>query len=349
MKTQYLIVGQGIAGTTLARTLMQRNQDVIVVDDGYRHSSSTKAVGTVNPITGRRFVKTWLCDTLLPFAKQYYQQAEEVLGQQFFFPRNIALIFSSPTMQNDWLLRPEAQETDYVEQLTDIELFKSELHDVVGGIEFGGGGRVNMPLFMECFREILRQEHRYREESFDYEVLEIDNDAVRYKDIVAQNIIFCEGAQAASQNPYFKYLPFNLAKGEILLIKIPNYKLCNKMVKHKQLFIIEMQQDLYWVGSAHIREFQDDQPTETERQSLELQLRQILQIPFEVVGHWAGVRPSVKDRRPFIGQHPNHRNVFIFNGFGAKGSYTTPFFAKHFVAHLLDGEPLMREADINRV
>lgn len=349
MKTQYLIVGQGIAGSTLARALMQRNQEVMVIDDGHKHSSSTKAAGTVNPITGRRYVKTWLCDTLLPFAKHYYQEAEKEFGQRFFYPRNIAFVFSSVTMQNDWLLRPETKESDYVEQPTDIELYKSELHDVVGGVEFGGGGRIDMPLFMDCVQKTLRQEQRYREESFDYEVLEIDKDVVRYKDIVAQNIIFCEGAQAASQNPYFRQLPFNLAKGEILLVKIPNYSLHNKLVKHKQLFIIQLQQDLYWVGSAYIRQFQDDQPTAAERQALEMQLQEILKIPFEVIGHWAGVRPTVKDRRPFIGQHPSHHNVFIFNGLGAKGSYAAPFFAEHFVAHLLEGLPLMREADIKRI
>jgi hypothetical protein len=40
---------------------------------------------------------------------------------------------------------------------------------------------------------------------------------INWQDISAKKIIFCEGYQAI-HNPWFNYLPFQLAKGEILTL-----------------------------------------------------------------------------------------------------------------------------------
>ena len=69
---------------------------------------------------------------------------------------------------------------------------------------------------------------------------------------------------------------------------------------------------------------------------------------FEVVAHHAAIRPTVKDRRPFIGQHPQFPVLGIFNGFGTKGASLVPFFAEQFVDNLLNGKPLEKEVDIRR-
>ena len=73
-----------------------------------------------------------------------------------------------------------------------------------------------------------------------------------------------------------------------------------------------------------------------------------MNVPFEVVDHKAAVRPTVKERRPFIGIHPNHKQIGIFNGLGAKGVLLAPFFASHFSEYLLGKTELMKEIDVKR-
>lgn len=347
MQTDYLLIGQGIAGTLLADFLLQRGQSVYVLDNAHAQSSSMVAAGTVNPITGRRYVKTWLADRLIPYAIRFYQALGEKLHIPIFLPRKIGMVFSSVQMQNDWLLRPQEINSGYVAESVDIAPYRAALRDVLDVVEFNQSGRIQMPLLLETYRARLQALGAYRQIFFDYNQLIIHKENIQYEDITAKAVIFCEGASAI-HNPLFNYLPFQPAKGEMLLLRIPDYPLAERMVKHHQLMLAHWKDDLYWLGSSYIRMFQDAHPTEKERAFLLEQAQKIIQLPFECVAHWAGIRPTVRDRRPFLGQHPQFANCFIFNGFGAKGSYTVPYFAEHFCDYLLEGKELMKEVDIRR-
>ena len=68
MEIDYLIVGQGISGTMLSWFLHKEGKSFAVIDDGNEHSASKTAAGIINPITGRRYVTTWMIDEVMPFA-----------------------------------------------------------------------------------------------------------------------------------------------------------------------------------------------------------------------------------------------------------------------------------------
>ena len=55
----FIIIGQGIAGSVLSWYLLERNLKFLVVNDPKKNSSSTAALGVYNPITGKKFVETW--------------------------------------------------------------------------------------------------------------------------------------------------------------------------------------------------------------------------------------------------------------------------------------------------
>lgn len=80
MEVDYLIVGQGIAGTMLSYYLLQQGSTVIVIDQYNPFSASQIASGVINPITGRRFVRTWMIETLMPFAAFTYKCLEKELN-----------------------------------------------------------------------------------------------------------------------------------------------------------------------------------------------------------------------------------------------------------------------------
>ena len=108
------------------------------------------------------------------------------------------------------------------------------------------------------------------------------------------------------------------------------------------------QKNLYYIGATHEWKFDDALPSEKGKNQLLESLSAVLNLPFKIVEHKAAIRPTVKDRRPFIGFHPKNSIVGIFNGMGTKGISLAPYFAKHFTENLLQQKPLLKEVDINR-
>jgi len=62
----YIIIGQGIAGTVLSHELLKAGKKVLVVDNGFTTSSSMMAAGMWNPILFRKLKKSWKAEELLP-------------------------------------------------------------------------------------------------------------------------------------------------------------------------------------------------------------------------------------------------------------------------------------------
>ena len=74
----------------------------------------------------------------------------------------------------------------------------------------------------------------------------------------------------------------------------------------------------------------------------------MLKVPFEITNQQAGIRPTVNDRRPLIGLHPEHPQLAVFNGMGTKGVMLAPFFADQFANFLESATPIDKEVDIAR-
>jgi glycine/D-amino acid oxidase-like deaminating enzyme len=92
----------------------------------------------------------------------------------------------------------------------------------------------------------------------------------------------------------------------------------------------------------------DDEITAEGRQFLEEKMKERLKKNYEVLDQQAGVRPATDDRRPFVGVHPEHSNVAIFNGLGTKGVTLAPFFAAELADFLESGKEINPEANISR-
>ncbi len=345
-KVDYLIVGQGIAGSLLSYFLMKRNKTFLVINKYDPNSSSNIAAGLFNPITGRRIVKTWKADLLLPFAETTYHELEEYLDALFYHKKNIFKVFTSVKEQNDWISKSEFPEfKNYVLPKTNYSLGNKNIRHVFGGFEITNSGCVDIALFLILYKERLIQNGLLTEEIFNYSDIKITDETISWKNIKANKILFCEGYKAIN-NPYFDQLPFVLTKGELLTIHAPDLAL-DKIVS-RGIFLLPLGNNNYKVGSTYTWNEVDEIPTEKGKKDLLEKLDTIICCPYEVVDHKAGVRPTVKDRRPFIGVHPTCRNMGIFNGMGTKGASLAPYFAHHFVSHLEDGTELDKEVDIKR-
>ena len=158
----------------------------------------------------------------------------------------------------------------------------------------------------------------FQEESFDYSLLKEESDGIRYKDIQAKHIVFAEGF-GMHANPYFKNLPLDGTKGELLVIKAP--KLGLDVIVNASVFILPLGNDLFKIGATYNWESKTDIPTEEGKKELVEKIKEIINCDFEIVSHFAGVRPTVKDRRPLIGTHSNHNSIHILEWFGNSWRY----------------------------
>jgi glycine oxidase len=352
----FLIVGQGLAGTVLAYLLWKAGKSVAIIDQTKENepSSSKIAAGVVNPITGRRFVKSWRFEELNAAARPFYAEIEQLLGVKIWHDRRLFRTIQTIEEENNWALRSTM--ADYAAFCGDItpsvpELDEHFLNPVHAFSETKNVAQVNIPLFLNRMRHFFADLDMFIEARFDTRELVVEERFVMYDDIQATKVIFTDGALGAT-NDFFNWLPFNLDKGELLLIKIPNWSF-NGILKSK-ISIVPLhdteggEKDLCWVGATNDWNFENEDPTESNKQLIINDLQQILKVPFEIIAHRSAVRPTVKDRRPFIGSHPNFSTLTIFNGFGTKGASLIPFWAEHFKNHLLIQTPLDKEVDVRR-
>jgi nucleoside-diphosphate-sugar epimerase len=127
----FLIIGQGIAGSMFACTALQQGFSVCIIDNNNQYAASNVASGVVNPITGRRMVKTWMADELIPFAINTYKNIEKQLDISFIQEISIAKIISSEADAAIWNGRLNNE--DYKNNLSPIQsLNNPNINEAVG-------------------------------------------------------------------------------------------------------------------------------------------------------------------------------------------------------------------------
>ena len=347
-KVDYLIIGQGIAGTMIAFFAKKAGKKILVIDQSRPHSSSKIAAGLMNPITGRKFVKSWKIDDLLPFAIQTYQEFTELLGEPFFEQKNILRAFADNKVEANWFVRSSVPGFfKYIMDESDLGDYADIINPAFGYGEVKSGGKVEMKRLIDLYQTYLISQNEYLSGVFDEDKIEIGKENVVYNNIEAKRIVFCEGI-GVQQNKFFNYLPVQGNKGEIFIIRIPNAK-TEKIIK-QSVFIIPLGEELFWVGSTYFNEYENAEPSEEGRENLLRRLNKALKVPFEIIAHKAAIRPTVpdKDRRPFIGVHTEFDRLAIFNGVGTKGASIAPYWAKRFIDCLEKDEEIDDVVNIKR-
>lgn len=340
-KADYLIIGQGIAGTMLSWFLLQAGKKVIVIDDAKPNSASRVAAGIINPVSGRRFEPAWMYDTIYPFAKTTYLQLSALLQVPVFTERQLWTVFPSSQMRDAFLNKTTGNE--YTELPTTLKY--DAFLDQPYGAAIVQGATVNLRGLLPAYRRYLAEQDALLEEHFDAAALEITATGVTYKTISAGKVICCDGV-GITNGPFFRNVKFLPNKGEVLLVRIPGL-VTNDILK-KGITLVPQEDGLYWAGSSFVWDYTDDLPTVKQREILEKSLQQLLKVPYEVVDQLSAVRPSGNDRRPIIGFHPEYPAIGIFNGLGTKGCSLAPFMAAHLKEVLVANAPLMQEVDLHR-
>ncbi len=330
----FIIIGQGLAGSILAIELIKRGLSVLVIDNAHKGSSSKVAAGIINPITGHRLNLTEGFVDYFESAEQFYLYAERILGQSFISEIAQSRLIKNQGQANYFEKRlDEINYQNFLEVSGDNASFKQT--------EFGCAtikktSLVDTKSLLGQGRKWLQNQDAYLEAKIDYLEINFDESGVEFQGVKASGLIFCEGYQAIN-NPWLKSLPFKLAKGEVLTVEAKNGP--DSMLSWGN-WLVPSDNKSFKLGSSYDWNDRSLDPSEAVKQKLLNSLELQTSIQATVTKHEVGVRPTTIDRNAFLGRISTLKNAYCFNGFGSKGCLTIPAHAELLCEHLLNDKPL---------
>lgn len=342
-----VIVGGGIAGCCAAYYAAQRGKSILWFDQAKKNVSSSVAAGMVNPIVLRRFTKSWMADTLLPHARSFYHNFDDLTSQKSFYEIPIYRVFASKEEKALWHKKMAKEGFSEYMAIPEDSPKEPNIHDQHGYGLIKGGGYLNVNNFMPLMKAYIQDATQCQVETtlFQHEALQPENKT--YKDVYHfDHLLFCEGQQVYT-NPFFNHLPYGRTKGEVLHFKTNEINIQDGILS-RGIFCLPLGKGEYKIGATFTHDDYSTIPTEKGKEELLSKLQKLYKGSFELTQHYAGIRPTVKDRRPLLGQHPKHDNLFIFNGLGAKGVLLAPYFANAIINLIFDHILPDKAVDISR-
>lgn len=343
-EVEYIVVGLGIAGLTFCERLSKHNKKFLIFDHSKNVSTLTSA-GIINPTVLKRFTRVWNAEEHLKEASSFYQRLSDKLNKPFFTQIPLFRLINNVEEQNNWIVASDKIE---MEPFLSPKILKNDNPFINAPHGYGkvlGTGRVDTFEMIKAYKEHLYQNHQLIDETFEYQTLTEKDGNFIYKNISSKYIVFSEGP-AGINNPFFQRDLLIGSKGEYLILKVPELNL--KVMIKASVFIIPLGNDLYKVGATYSHEDYTCKPTQRARKELTEKLSKLIQCPFEIVDHIAGIRPTTKDRRPLLGSFPHSTNMYFFNGLGTRGIIAAPSLSNQLFQYIENGIELSSEIDIRR-
>jgi glycine/D-amino acid oxidase-like deaminating enzyme len=345
MEVDYLIIGSGLAGITFAETCILHHKTIMVINDNSQNST-TVAGGLYNPVVLKRFTKIWEAEAQLNISIPFYKNLEQKLNDNFLYKIPLLRKLNSIEEQNNWFT---ASDKPTLSNYLNSNLETIENDFISNPYKFG---KVNHTGFLDTkkmkasYTNYLISKDCYSEETFEYSEITIETNHIQYKNIKAKQIVFAEGFGLHS-NPYFNNLPLDGTKGELFIIKAENLNL--EEIINSSIWILPIGNDLYKVGATYNWEDKTTTKTETAKKELLSNLKELISCDFEIIEHLAGIRPTVKDRRPLLGRHHSKKNMYVLNGFGTRGVLFAPYLSDKLFQYIENNIELDNEISINRI
>ena len=335
----FLVIGAGIVGQMLARSLVQRKQRVCIAHDPALPGSSSVAAWMINPVTGIRFVPSWRVETFLPSAIKTYHEIKRENNSAIWHPLSIVRMFQGEDEWPRWQkkrLRPDVRH--YVsEEFSNEPKVNGVRHDS-GGVVFHSGGWANLTPWLHS---------QLKNPPAGMEILtgtpsrsDLENSRLEFQGRSFERVISCTG-----------YSPLKLswkpAKGELLTVRIPGLSLDQILLRG--IFVIPLGNEYYRAGATYEWDDITSDVTEKGVRFISEKLSALVTLPFELIDAQCGIRPILQDARPVVGLDPLDPRFGICNGFGSKAALMAPWVCDHFAEHLVSDTPLDRDINLSRL
>lgn len=340
----FIIVGGGLAGLHFANQCLLNQRSFILIDQ-LKTSASKVAAGVYNPVILKRFTLSWNANHQVSLFDEIYPILSKKINLDFDYKKPVLRRIFDTEEQNNWFL---ASDKPLLSSFVKTPLLEKQIVGVKSYKGFGeilNTGYVDTNLLINRFIDFIDKQELLFVDIFNHEELVVQSDFISYKNIHAKHIVFAEGFNMQS-NPYFNCLPLLGSKGELITVEVPDLNL--DFILKGNVFIIPLGDQLFRVGSTYTWTDLDDKPTHDGLEYLVNEFKNLVDLPFKVVKHEAGIRPSSRDRRPMIGTHPKYSNLHVINGLGTRGVLIAPDMAKELFNHIIDGTQINKEASIDR-
>ncbi len=340
----YLVIGQGVAGSCFALKLLREGKSFLVLDED-RNRASSVAVGIYNPIVLKRFSLIWNATDQLELMHDYFTLFENILHEKFIEEIPTYRILKNEDEVKTWKKKASMESLQAFLSDEIHTLQNPDIHAPFGFAEVKQTGRIDLGKCLSLFKEYLVENQFYQHSPFDYNQLEIHESGISYQVISAKRIVFCEGF-GVLKNPYFNYLPVIGVKGEVL--KVETETELPKAIWKAHNFLLPENGKSCLTASTYDRDDLSYEPTLKGREEIQQHLEEIYTGNYTISGHTAGIRPTVIDRRPILGNHPDHPHLFILNGMGTRGTLLAPQMTEFLYDYIETGKEIDKEASIRR-
>ena len=337
-KVDYIIVGDGYAALFFAHQLIKNNKSFYLFSEG-KKSASFVSAGIINPAVLKRFTTFWLAQEQIDSLKKTLSEIEGYTHKNYLIEKPILRVFHDEKEKELWL-----KKSNEISFLSKDFIKINSIKNPFGCGKVNHSARLNVRDFFTDLMNYLEQNSHLIKEKFDYNLIKTENST--YKDIQFKNIIFAEG-MAVKENPYFSEIPVEANKGHHLEVKISE-KIEDDFTIKKKHFIFPLNENTYYYGGTYDREQTHHKIDDSAVEKLTNALAEFYPSDFEVTQVKFGFRPTVKDRRPIVGNHPEFKNLYVFNGLGARGILNGNYFAINLYNHLENGEEIHPEVDLKR-
>ena len=337
-KVDYIIVGDGYAALFFAHQLIKNNKSFYLFSEG-KKSASFVSAGIINPAVLKRFTTFWLAQEQIDSLKKTLSEIEGYTHKNYLIEKPILRVFHDEKEKELWL-----KKSNEISFLSKDFIKINSIKNPFGCGKVNHSARLNVRDFFTDLMNYLEQNSHLIKEKFDYNLVKTENST--YKDIQFKNIIFAEG-MAVKENPYFSEIPVEANKGHHLEVKISE-KIEDDFTIKKKHFIFPLNENTYYYGGTYDREQTHHKIDDSAVEKLTNALAEFYPNDFEVTQVKFGFRPTVKDRRPIVGAHSEFKNLYVFNGLGARGILNGNYFAINLYNHLDNGEEIHPEVDLKR-
>lgn len=331
-----LIIGQGLAGSTLAWELDRRGVDFLVVDRPLGETASRVAAGLFNPLMGKIFRAGWRQEECHAAAKRLYAETEEKLGGKWWQKIPIWRELEPGDPQEIW---KERQYDENISRWAGPMLPWPEGWKGEGVAGYTTGSYLlHTEKMTNAIREWLIETGRFLEQEVEFGDVVSTETGVTWKGEAFDAVVWATGWEVGA-HPGMAPLKGKPSKGTVLEINLPGFDWHAGVIHYGHWLV--WQGEHWRIGSNYAWSWDPEQ--EIDPVAVAEILHGLLQRwdgePVVIRGR-AAIRPTIRRSEPIAGPIPELPGQFVYSGLGTKGVTTSPWVSGMLVRHLLDGEDI---------